>query len=181
MKKNTLYLDMDGVVADFDGTAERRLGVKTQKIANSNYKITPEQWDQLKSLGNVFRELSVMPHADQLVEVARQFRDQLSWDLYFLTAIPSRNDVPDAFSEKVMWAQQHFPDISVRFGPFAVDKQRHCRPGDILVDDRMSNCDDWTRSGGRAIWVETRDLTAAVQQLRAILDQKLSLKRLSEM
>jgi hypothetical protein len=27
----------------------------------------------------------------------------------------------------------------------------HCLPGDVLIDDRTSNCEDWRRAGGVAI------------------------------
>jgi hypothetical protein len=39
----------------------------------------------------------------------------------------------------------------VRFGPYAEDKQRHCTPGDILIDDKLSNCEQWQAQGGWAI------------------------------
>ena len=37
------------------------------------------------------------------------------------------------------------------FGPYSHDKHVHCLPGDVLIDDRTSNCEDWRRAGGVAI------------------------------
>jgi 5'(3')-deoxyribonucleotidase len=73
------------------------------------------------------------------------------YDLKFLTAVPKGNDVPWAFNDKVQWAQSYFPSIPVFFGPFSKDKHVHCRPGDILIDDRLSNIEEWRAASGIAI------------------------------
>jgi hypothetical protein len=70
--------------------------------------------------------------------------------LFFLTALPSDYSMPYAASDKMWWAHEHFPDVTVFLGPFSHDKWRHCKPGDILIDDRTSNCNEWTRAGGQA-------------------------------
>ncbi len=182
MTRNTFYLDMDGVCADWDRAAEAFLGIPTRlNPINGNYTVTPEEWERLKTAGHFYRNLPVMPGSDVLVGLARQYRDVLGWDLFFLTAVPHKNDVPDAFSDKVLWAQEHFPDIEVHFGPYAVDKHRHCRPGDILVDDRLSNCEDWQRAGGIAFKVSGRTLTAAIQAVEEDLRKRVSLKNLRDL
>ena len=37
------------------------------------------------------------------------------------------------------------------FGPYSKDKHQHCEPGDILIDDRSSNIEEWRAVGGIAI------------------------------
>jgi hypothetical protein len=37
------------------------------------------------------------------------------------------------------------------FGPFSKDKYVHCHAGDVLIDDRTSNCEEWRAAGGIAI------------------------------
>jgi 5'(3')-deoxyribonucleotidase len=181
MTRNTFYLDMDGVCADWDRAAEQFLGIPTRlNPINGNYTVTPDEWERLRSAGHFYRHLPVMPGADILVDLARQYRDTLGWDLFFLTAIPHKNDVPDAFSDKVLWALEHFPDIEVHFGPYAVDKHRHCRPGDILVDDRLSNCESWRAAGGKAVKVSGRTLTEAIELVREDLVRRVELKNLRD-
>ena len=58
--------------------------------------------------------------------------------------------MPYAANDKVWWAHRHFPGIPVFLGPFSHDKWRHCVAGDILIDDRHSNCHEWQSVGGRA-------------------------------
>ena len=166
---NKLYLDMDGVVADWRTNARRVLGSDS---TDPKQRYKPTDWDRLRSNGRIFRDLPLMPGAEELVSVARWFRDDLGWELLFLTAIPHNNDVPWVFHDKIEWAGRYFPDIPVHFGPYSEDKWRHCSAGDILVDDRSDNCQQWSAAGGEAIKV---DLTvdSARELLRTIYKLKL--------
>ena len=161
---NTLYLDMDGVVADWDTAATELVG-RLRKSVDGRW--SQEDWLQIREDQRFYRDLPLMPRAEELVRVARGFRS-LNWSLLFLTAIPRHNDHPWAFYDKVLWAQRHFPDIPVHFGPYSEDKQLHCRPGDILVDDRPSNCHEWTMKQGLAIRVRDNDLAEAIGELQRI-------------
>jgi hypothetical protein len=67
------------------------------------------------------------------------------------------------------WAREHFPDIPVHFGPYSEDKQDHTLPGDILVDDRGSNCVEWESRGGIAVHVTNNDLKPTIEKLRELL------------
>lgn len=181
MAKNTFYLDMDGVCADFDRAAEQYLGIAPRRDAvQGNYKVTEQEWTRLKTVPNFYRHLPLMQGVEQLVDLARQYRDILGWSLHFLTAVPRKNDVHSAFSDKVLWAQQHFPDIEVHFGPFAQNKQDHCQSGDILVDDRTDNCEQWRSRGGVAFRVQDRTLDSVLDQIRQDLNRRVSLKNLRD-
>ena len=172
MKKNTFYLDMDGVVADWNAGVKDILGY-ANKDANTHY--SDEDWNKIKENQRMYRDLPVMPDADVLVNVARQFRDKLGWDLMFLTAVPKGNDVHWAFYDKMTWAQKHFPDIPVHFGPYAKDKYIHCKPGDILVDDRHSNITAWKEAGGIGVEVDIDDLNDTIIRVRYLLHKYLDL------
>ena len=141
-----LFLDMDGVVADFDEYAHRTLG-----LPPSNGKYSETVWKQLASNPRMYRDLHKTPYADKLVNACRKFCKENNFELYFLTAVPKGNDIHWAFFDKVHWAQLYFSDIPVHFGPFSKDKHVHCEPGDILIDDRKSNIEEWRNAGGIAI------------------------------
>jgi 5'(3')-deoxyribonucleotidase len=142
----TLYIDMDGVVADFDEYAARTLGVPPSQ------GIYPDEvWYKLASNTRLYRDLIKTEYADQLVEECLDLALTKNYEILFLTAVPKGNDVKWSFYDKVLWAQQYFPDIAVMFGPYSKDKWQHCKPGDILIDDRISNIDEWRAAGGIAI------------------------------
>ena len=162
----TIYIDMDGVVADFNTAARKILGARPEDEAKAAQagRWPAERWNRLKAVKNLYRVLPKMLRADMMLLKALQFKDQLGWDVRMLTAIPKNNDVPDCIQDKVEWMQEYFPGIRVDFGPYSQDKQRHCRPGDILVDDRTDNCEQWRAAGGYAVKVGA-DYEAALTEL----------------
>ena len=142
-----IYLDMDDVVADWMPAA--------RAIVNRNWeygeRIPESDWEKVKAKKRFYRDLPVKPGAEELVEFCKEaVRSGLADDLYFLTALPHGNDVPFAVYDKVHWCDLNFPGIPMFIGPFSHDKWQHCKPGDILIDDRVSNCEEWTRQGGHS-------------------------------
>jgi hypothetical protein len=180
---HTLYLDLDGVLADFDRAAQDFLGasISDRRQAAAAGRWPSDLWEQLKTVPNFYRNLPKTEFADQLYELALRFETELGWRVAILTAIPRGNDVPDAFQDKLEWVYEHYPKLRVYFGPFSHDKHRHARPGDILVDDRASNCAEWDQAGGTAVRVHTADPEPALSKLTTILNDKLSFKRLRTM
>lgn len=173
----TFYLDMDGVVADWIKGATDIVGYG---IYDPHVRYPDEDWEKIKEHGRIYKDLPLMPDADKIVDLARKFRDELGWELLFLTAVPRFNDVHWAFWDKVKWAEKYFPDIPVHFGPYSFDKYLHCKPGDILVDDRIDNCEQWKKSGGIAVNVKYDSYKTALKEIDDILEKKLALNRLSK-
>ena len=141
-----IYLDMDDVVADWMATA--------RSIVNRRWeygeRIPDEDWNKVKANMRFYRDLPLKAGAHELVQHCRDLvTNGHAESLAFLTALPHDHSVPYAAQDKVWWAHERFPNIPVFFGPFSFDKYRHCQPGDILIDDRTSNIEEWIRAGGR--------------------------------
>lgn len=142
-----IYLDMDDVVADWMQHARR--------IVNRNWgygeRIPDHEWAKLKDDVRFYSSLPLKDGAHELVDYCKNLvATGRAERLTFLTALPHDYSMQYAAYDKVWWAHKHFPDIPVFFGPFSHDKWRHCKPGDILIDDRTSNCEEWQRAGGIA-------------------------------
>jgi len=159
---------MDGVVADFRAYAQGKIG--SSPAVGDLYP--DEDWRRLRDNPHLFLQLPLMHRANELVNIARKYRDQLGWELMFLTAIPHNNDLPWAFHDKAEWARLYFTDIPVHFGPYSTDKHLHCGPGDILVDDRLANCRDWQQAGGQAFKVD-RTLDSVIDELSLDFSSRL--------
>lgn len=170
----TIYIDMDGVVADFNEGARRAIRAthEDRAVADENAHWPDHLWNSLRDVPNLYRHLPKMKQADELMDLAMRFRDTLGWNLRMLTAIPHNNDMHDVFYDKFLWMQDYYPGIRVDFGPYSVDKHKHCQAGDILVDDRRSNCEEWRAAGGTAVRV-TSDYNLALKELREIFDDLL--------
>jgi 5'(3')-deoxyribonucleotidase len=141
-----IYLDMDDVVADWMATARKMV----ERDWNYGERIPDSDWKKLQRDPHFYRNLPKKAGADELVQWCRHHKEKTGCGLYFLTALPHDYTMPHAASDKVWWAHERYPDIPVFFGPFSGDKWRHCKLGDILIDDRTSNCTEWRNAGGLA-------------------------------
>lgn len=139
---------MDDVVADWHTAAQDFLKMRWNR---DNERIPQEDWDKIKMNARFYRDLPVKDDAFDLVNFCRDaVANGLADDLRFLTALPRNNDMQYAAYDKVLWATERFERIPVMFGPYSHDKWHHCQPGDILIDDRTSNCTEWINAGGLA-------------------------------
>jgi hypothetical protein len=159
-----IYLDMDDVVADWMGFARQYL--REPQWAEGTM-LPDATWRRLKDAQRMYSVLGVKEGAFELVDYCLALADRdIVEGVYFLSAIPHNNDMPFAPYDKVHWASEYFPDIPVFLGPYSEDKWQRCEPGDILIDDRRSNCEQWTRAGGLAhqykSWTECKPWLEAI-------------------
>jgi hypothetical protein len=149
-----LYLDCDGVLADFDRAATAILGAPPRVFQKRHGPA--EFWKRLQRHPSFYGSLPLMPDAKELFEAVRHL------DPIILTGLPRGNW---AAPQKVCWAAEHFPGTRI-ITCLAADKRRHARDGDILVDDTLKYRDLWTGAGG--IFVHHRDARTSIEMLREI-------------
>lgn len=140
---------MDGVIADFNTYCISLIGRTLDTFPDSQ-----SGWDALgdKKL-DMYRHLPPMADAKELVSEVCSLAHHHNYVIGVLTAIPKYGKVPDAKIHKLEWLYKHFPYLSEDFniGPWAEDKQKHCRVGDILIDDSERNIPQWNARGGFGI------------------------------
>ena len=142
-----IFLDMDDVVADWMASARDIV----KRNWNYGERIPDSDWNKVKAKERFYRHLPLKAGAHDLVNWCKDYCSKTESGLFFLTALPHDYSMPWAAQDKVWWANEHFPNIPVFFGPYSHDKWRHCSsPEDILIDDRTSNCEEWIAAGGRA-------------------------------
>ena len=161
----TIFVDMDGVVADFDTFASDLLG---RKIGwhQSKFDLTSEEWEKLTTVDRLYYQLPLMPDATKLIAYVKSLSTR--FHVQFLTAVPRRRTMPEAKADKQAWVDKYFPGMRMDIGPFSHDKQKWCNPGDILIDDRPSNIEEWKMAGGIAIY-HTGDVDKTIKTLNQIV------------
>ena len=161
----TIFLDMDGVVADFDTFAEELL---KRKIGwgDTTQDLSDDEWVRLASVDRLYYQLPLMPDATKLVAYVKSLSTR--FQVGFLTAIPRRTTIPSAQADKQAWVDKYFPGMRMDIGPFSHDKHKWCTPGDILVDDRPSNIREWEAAGGFAIY-HTGDVDATIKRINEVI------------
>ena len=148
----TIFLDCDGVLADFDGGAVRVFGMHP-RMFERRFGLK-RFWARLASEPDFFNTLDLLPDAMELFEAVR------SKNPVILTGLPR-----GAWAEpqKRRWAERHFPGVEVITTSAAL-KREHCHPGDALVDDRDKYRHLWEEAGG--IFIHHQNAAASIAHLR---------------
>lgn len=143
-----IYLDMDGVLADFFAEYAKLAGIKS-----GNYRdIPPAKADPTldKMIGtDFFARLPKFPTADNLVKMVLHYAPS-----YNICSSPLRGDHKNSEHYKRVWIKQHLspqPKDIVITG----QKERWAVNPDgspnILIDDRGTNIVAWRARGGIGI------------------------------
>jgi len=166
----TIFVDLDGVLADFDSMVEKLVGPDWKKLPDK------ELWKYLKdNHQNFFALLDKMPQGMQLWKGILAMANKADYDVKILTAIPRRSSVPQAEQDKIDWfKKQYSANHEVKIGPFSQDKWKHVKtPYDILIDDRADNIKDWEEKG-KGIGIQFLSTDQALNQLERVLKKKLT-------
>ena len=152
-----VYVDLDGVLADFDSALN--------EIRGGEELTTEELWARVAPYGDgLYACLDLMLYATKLWNWLSVYFDNIQ----ILTAIPRRSTVPTAEADKRAWVATNFgTNVKVNIGPYAVNKQRHCQPGDILIDDQPSNIAQWIAKDG--IGILHTSAADTIQQLKDLI------------
>lgn len=135
-----LFLDLDGVMADFDAHFPATFGLDHRGLADD------DMWATINAHPTYFRDMPPCPGAVDFFRTVEQF------DPIVLTACPKSNYAHVA-RQKRAWVREHLstsimilPVMGGRFKPLFMHA-----PGDVLIDDFEKNCAAWTDEGGVAI------------------------------
>lgn len=165
-----IFLDMDGVLADFNGQMIKHFGVPFDQVGGGDVK---KRWDLIsKELPDVYAHLDQLPDADDLVAAITEVCVERNAIAGILTAVPKYGRIPNAHKHKYEWVRRRWPHLCKNFniGPFAADKQNHARAGHVLIDDSHLNIPQWQAKGGHGILhVSAKD---TIQQLKQYVEAK---------
>lgn len=146
MKKKTLYIDMDGVIVNFQS------GIDKLPIA-----VQTEYEDRFDEVDGIFGLMDPMTGAlDSIAFLAEHF------EIYILSTAPWNN--PSAWIDKVKWIQEHLPEIAYK--RLILSHNKHLNIGEYLIDDRLKNgADRFTGEHLHFGQEELKDWNAIVEYL----------------
>lgn len=146
-----VFVDMDGVLADFDTHHETHFGVRPSKLADN------VEWHKVRAIPNFYRDIPPMPDAYELWD----FVTGLDKAPIVLTGIP--HSVEEAASNKRAWVEKH---LGKRFQVICCpskEKSLYCQPGDVLIDDWEKYKHLWVQKGGR--WITHTSASKSIDEL----------------
>lgn len=155
--KGNVYCDMDGVLCDFDKRFEYLTG-KTPKEYKDTYNIYMF-WNLINNkIGEQF--WSKMPWTDN---GPRLWNFIKNYDPKILTT-PSEDK--SSKRGKLEWVQENIGSGTKVL--FSNKKYRYSNKGRLLIDDRESNCEGWTRNGGISICYKDNNIETVIDTIKKI-------------
>lgn len=160
--KRKIYLDMDGVFVDFDTHFEKLHGLHPKIVGEENFwKVFDTKRD------GFFRDCPPFEGHLGFLDYILEIADVFDYEVEMLTALPRRSTHPTALQEKQDWMNMHgMGHVKMNVGPYAIDKQKWCNSGDILIDDKDLNIQQWESKGGVAIHHTPGDFITSMRKLR---------------
>ena len=149
--KPTVYLDMDGVLADFFGGVEKLYGVEHWKqLTNDKTKdLKKEVIDRITGT-DFFATLPKFNTADSLIEMVKQF----TGGTFSINTSPLRGDHENSGKYKKVWISNNIEapaEIIVTGRKETYAKNKASGTPNILIDDRPVNIQRWQAAGGYGI------------------------------
>lgn len=135
-----IFLDLDGVLADFDANFQATFGIPNKGMADD------DMWARINSHPTFWSDMPVMPGAVSFLSRTSVF------DPIILTACP-KSDYANAARRKRDWVRQNLSS-NIMVLPVMGGSNKPLfmhRPGDILIDDFKRNVNAWNASGGIGI------------------------------
>ena len=149
--KPIVYLDMDGVLADFFGGVEFLYGVDHWKeLTNDKTKDLKKQVIDRITGTDFFAVLPKFETADALIDMVKKF----TGGKFSINTSPLRGDHENSAKYKKVWISNNIeqPDeiiVTGRKESYAKDKGTGTP--NILIDDRPINIQKWQAAGGYGI------------------------------
>ena len=139
----TVYVDMDGVIADFFTELARHYGV-------DHWKDIPNKEESILALQGTdfFGRLPKFPTSDELI----RFVDDATDGEWCILSAPLRGDYDNCTMWKRFWLDKnnYYPSEAI----FTSGKQKYATENgqpNILIDDKPENIEAWIKNGGIGI------------------------------
>jgi len=155
MTNRQIFLDCDGVLANFNDYAQEILGdhPRAYEAEHGEAKF----WAELEAHEGFYRRLPVLAEGRKLFEAVKHLQPII------LTGCPAGDW---AAPQKEHWAAEHFPGTKI-ITCRSADKRMHMKPGDVLIDDYLKYRELWIEAGG--VFIHYEDSAArAIEELRGL-------------
>jgi len=143
-KIECVFLDLDGVVCDFEKRFSELFGVLPSEAESKN-NFYPLFLEFIKN--KQFESLDLMPGAS----VGIDFLRKCSVPVQILSSTANEELFEEVSKQKQIWLQKNAITFNPIFVPGKSKKKKYAKENRIIIDDTTSICLDWRNEGGMAI------------------------------
>lgn len=139
---------MDGVLTDFNGAYEKLTGIKIKK--DENHRNDEAFFDPINKAGKYFwSNMSWTKDGKQLWDCIKQYQPEL-------LSAPTRDN--SSRVGKHLWVEKELPGVHLILRS-AKSKKEFAGKNNILIDDKLSNIEQWEENGGIGIHHISTEIT----------------------
>jgi 5'(3')-deoxyribonucleotidase len=168
-KAPIVYVDMDGVLADFFGAVADKEGSTHWRKARKE----KDYIDQVAQEPGFFEDLPPLPESGKLIHGVLKAAGK-----YSILSAPLMSEMEQSIREKSDWVEAHLK----KYGPnsiiFDINKEKYARQDNgtpnILIDDFETNIRLWEANGGIGILYKDGKCDEALKKLRHALAGKIT-------
>ena len=161
-----IYLDMDGVLTDFEGAFAKLYGKDTLK--NRDKKIWTTEWPDFILNQKGFATLEYWPGALELVN----YVSQLGIPVEILTSSGGLKYHEQVKEQKIQWLEDHNIPFKPHVVPGRKHKKEYAGEGIILIDDTYDVIESFNKAGG--IGILHKQLGETIARLESLVDEPLN-------
>jgi 5' nucleotidase, deoxy (Pyrimidine), cytosolic type C protein (NT5C) len=144
MKIAKIYVDMDGVLCNFEKRYEERYGKLTDESRRTKFRSNFDDFIKTKQ----FATLDPMPDMKVLVN----YLNQLKIPKEICSSTAYEETYEDIKEQKEKWLKDHDIKWKANFVPGKRHKNKFATPDSVIIDDTYSVIEDWRKAGGIGIW-----------------------------
>lgn len=153
-----IFIDMDGVLCDFDTQFSSLKGIPRSKV--KGYK-SPDMWKIIERAGEEYwSQMGWNPGGRELWNFLRNFKP-------IILSSPMRHD--SCTTGKLKWVAENLGKVPVILES---KKYIYSKPGAILIDDLEKNIGPWRDNGGIGILHDETNIPGTIEKVRRALNEK---------
>lgn len=163
MQIDKIYVDMDGVLCNFEKRYTELYGHISEEVRRSTFKTNFKDFIETEQ----FATLEILDDARHLIDVL---------DLYVIPkeilSSTAYEEVYESISlQKARWLATHNISWKQNFVPGKRHKYKWATPNSVIIDDTWSVIEDWRNAGGIGIHHKNTEQTLA--ELKCCLNKDI--------